>query len=129
MIFTSAFVVSALALLAVARPEPYYPYYVGPPVTTTITVTATPQPVNQCTTGNTQCCNSVQSSNSMAASALLGLLGVVIQGVEANIGIGCNAVSVLGTAVASSCNAQVVCCDNTNFNGLIAIGCNPINIA
>ncbi|EEB97008.1 hypothetical protein MPER_03760, partial [Moniliophthora perniciosa FA553] len=40
------------------------------------------EPAGQCNTGPVQCCNSVQSSSNPATSLLLGLLGVVVQGVN-----------------------------------------------
>ena len=42
-----------------------------------------------CTTGSPQCCNSVQSSNSPAVSALAGLLGVVFQSLTTQVGVTC----------------------------------------
>ncbi|KAI3615934.1 hydrophobin [Moniliophthora roreri] len=39
----------------------------------------------QCNTGPIQCCNSVQSSSDPATSLLLGLLGVVLQGINVPI--------------------------------------------
>ncbi|TFK38443.1 fungal hydrophobin-domain-containing protein [Crucibulum laeve] len=102
------------------------------PVTTTVTVTAPPTTTtitsSQCTTGPVQCCNSVQAANSAAASALLGLLGVVVDDVTALVGITCTPITVIGVG-GNSCNAQTVCCENNSFKGVIAIGCTPVNIA
>ncbi|KAL5533863.1 SC3_1 [Sanghuangporus baumii] len=100
-------VVSSLAILAVATP--------------------TPQSVSQCNTGELQCCNSVQSSSSDAISALLGLLGVVLQGVDVPVGVTCSPITVVG-AGSGGCSAAPVCCENNKFNGLISLGCTPINI-
>ncbi|KAK7472098.1 sc3 hydrophobin [Stygiomarasmius scandens] len=100
------------------------------PVTTTVTVTApatTVTQASQCNTGNLQCCNSVQSANDPAVTTLLGLLGIVVQSVDALVGITCSPISVIGIG-GNSCNAQPVCCQNNNFNGIIAIGCTPVNI-
>ncbi|KAF8881626.1 fungal hydrophobin-domain-containing protein [Infundibulicybe gibba] len=100
--------------------------------TTTITVTApaptsTPLPASQCGTGNLQCCNSLERSDGSVVGLLLGLLGVVLQGVEALVGITCSPIDILGIGQ-NSCDAQPVCCQNNNFDGIIAIGCVPINI-
>ncbi|ESK92236.1 hydrophobin [Moniliophthora roreri MCA 2997] len=81
----------------------------------------------QCNTGPIQCCNSVQSSSDPATSLLLGLLGVVLQGINVPIGLTCNPITVIG-AGGNSCTAQTVCCENNNFNGVVAVGCTPINI-
>ncbi|PPQ87943.1 hypothetical protein CVT25_001128 [Psilocybe cyanescens] len=84
-------------------------------------------PVSQCNTGDIQCCNSVQKADSNAVTALLGLLGIVLQDVTALVGLTCSPLSVIGIG-GSSCTAQPVCCTNNSFNGLIALGCTPINI-
>ncbi|KAK7472101.1 hypothetical protein VKT23_000220 [Stygiomarasmius scandens] len=101
------------------------------PVTKTVTVTApattVTEPASQCNTGPIQCCNSVQTAGSLAASTLLGLLGVVVQDLNLPIGITCSPISVVGTG-GNSCNAQPVCCEDNSFNGVIAIGCTPVNI-
>ncbi|KAF5348028.1 hypothetical protein D9758_010050 [Tetrapyrgos nigripes] len=91
---------------------------------------ATPLEVRQagqCNTGPIQCCNSVQSSNTGLVSGLLGLLGVVLGGVTAQVGVTCTPITVIGGG-GNSCTAQPVCCENNSFNGIIAIGCSPINI-
>ncbi|KAF9528302.1 fungal hydrophobin [Crepidotus variabilis] len=86
-----------------------------------------PPPPSQCNTGPIQCCNSVQSANSPAALAALALVNVVVQDVTAQIGLTCTPVSVLALA-GNSCSSQPVCCENNNFNGVVAIGCSPINL-
>ncbi|EJC98269.1 fungal hydrophobin [Fomitiporia mediterranea MF3/22] len=117
--YTSLF---ALPLLAVATP------WANP--TKTVTVTAVPtttQPASQCYTGHIQCCNSVQSASDPAVTTLLGLLGIVLSDLDVLVGLTCTPISVIG-AGGNSCSAQPVCCQNNNFNGLIAIGCTPINL-
>ncbi|ESK92234.1 hydrophobin [Moniliophthora roreri MCA 2997] len=85
------------------------------------------EPASQCNTGPVQCCNSVSSSSDPVTSLVLALLGVVVQGINVPIGLTCNPITVIG-AGANSCTAQTVCCSNNSFNGLIAVGCTPINI-
>ncbi|KLO10198.1 hydrophobin-domain-containing protein [Schizopora paradoxa] len=101
-----------------------------PTKTTTIVVTTTaPAPSgSQCSTGPVQCCNSVESSSSEAASKQLGLLGIVLQGLDIPVGITCSPIDVLSIASGSGCTAQTVCCENNNFNGLINLGCNAISL-
>ncbi|KAJ3572066.1 hypothetical protein NP233_g3338 [Leucocoprinus birnbaumii] len=96
-------------------------------VTITPTPTSTPLPASQCGTGNLQCCNALERSDGSLVGTLLGLLGVVLQGVEALIGITCSPIDILGIGQ-NSCHSQPVCCQNNDFHGLIAIGCVPINI-
>ncbi|PBK84068.1 hypothetical protein ARMGADRAFT_943952, partial [Armillaria gallica] len=64
---------------------------------------------------------------SPSVTTLLGLLGVVIGDLTANVGVTCSPISVIGVG-GTQCNSQAVCCDNNNFNGLIALGCTPLNI-
>ncbi|PAV14909.1 fungal hydrophobin [Pyrrhoderma noxium] len=113
-----------LPLLAVATP-----WGAPPPVTTTVTVTApaSSTPVSQCNTGPIQCCQSTQTASSPVVSTLLGLLGVVVGDVTALVGVTCSPISGIGIG-GNSCTAQPVCCQNNSFNGIIAIGCTPINI-
>ncbi|KAK7460516.1 hypothetical protein VKT23_009236 [Stygiomarasmius scandens] len=82
----------------------------------------------QCSTGTLQCCQSVQSATSPVVSLLLGLLGVVLGDLNLDVGLTCSPISVIGVG-GNSCTAQPVCCQNNNFNGLIAIGCSPISIS
>ncbi|KAF8993780.1 hydrophobin-315 [Cyathus striatus] len=89
---------------------------------------ATPVARDTCTTGSLQCCNSVSTAGDSAVAKLLGLLGIVVQDVTAIVGLNCSPISVIGVG-GDSCTAQSVCCTNNSFNGLIAIGCTPINIS
>ncbi|KAH6902458.1 fungal hydrophobin-domain-containing protein [Coprinopsis sp. MPI-PUGE-AT-0042] len=88
---------------------------------------AAPAAAPSCSTGPVQCCNSVSTAKDPATALLLGLLGVVVQDVNIPIGVTCSPISVIGLP-GNSCNSQTVCCDNNNFNGVVAIGCTPINI-
>ncbi|KAK0236362.1 hydrophobin-251 [Armillaria nabsnona] len=80
-----------------------------------------------CTTGETQCCQSVQSTPSDPVATLLGLLGVALGSIGANVGVTCSPISVIGIG-GNSCSAQTVCCEDNSFNGLVALGCTPINV-
>ncbi|EJD01673.1 fungal hydrophobin [Fomitiporia mediterranea MF3/22] len=132
MLFTKYIAYLALPILAVATPMPL-PGGGSPtskPPATTITVTATATETitgGQCNTGPIQCCNSVQKADSSAVTGILGLLGVVIQDINALVGLTCDPISVIGLGSAG-CSATPVCCENNTFNGLIAIGCVPIII-
>ncbi|OCH85440.1 fungal hydrophobin [Obba rivulosa] len=116
----------SLTLLAVASPW-------GAPTTTstptvTVTVTApgsTATAVSTCSTGSVQCCNSVQSASSGLGSLLLGLLGIVVEGVDVLLGVDCSPITVIGVG-GGNCNSNVVCCEDNAVGGLISIGCLPI---
>ncbi|EIN04966.1 hydrophobin-domain-containing protein [Punctularia strigosozonata HHB-11173 SS5] len=91
---------------------------------TTVTVsapTATAIPASQCDTGSLQCCNTVMNASSPSADLLLGLLGIVVNGLDVLLGVQCSPISILGLGTAS-CSAQTVCCED-NSNSLISIGC------
>jgi len=124
--FASLAAFSTFAILAAAMPNGGQPTK-----TVTVTVTAPPsgtQPASQCNTGPVQCCNSVVSQDNAAASTLLSLLGIVLQGVTADVGLTCSPLSVVGVGSGAVCNASPVCCQNNDFSALIAIGCSPVNI-
>lgn len=73
--FSKLAVITSLALLAVASPT-------------------TQASSGQCNTGKLQCCQSVQSSSTPGVSSLLGLLGVVLGGVNVPVGLTCSPISV-----------------------------------
>ncbi|KAI9573474.1 hydrophobin [Boletus coccyginus] len=82
---------------------------------------------DQCNTSDQNCCNSVQSVDQ--ASSFLsecGLLEVATE-VGALVGLNCSPLSVVGVA-GNSCTQQPVCCTNNDFNGLVNLGCTPINV-
>ncbi|PPQ73245.1 hypothetical protein CVT26_015055 [Gymnopilus dilepis] len=82
---------------------------------------------NECTTGTLQCCNSVQKGNNSTVALLFGLLGVVNPDPNGLVGVTCSPLSVIGVG-GSSCSAQPVCCTGNSFNGLLVLGCTPVNI-
>ncbi|KAJ7453304.1 hydrophobin 2 [Mycena galericulata] len=71
-----------------------------------------------------QCCNSVVSSSSSAASAVAGLLGLDLTGLDVPVGLSCSAITVVG----NNCGGTSVTCDapEQEWGGLIAINCVPI---
>ncbi|KAK0462558.1 hydrophobin-251 [Desarmillaria tabescens] len=81
----------------------------------------------KCNTGSAQCCKSVQDPKSDAAQNALGLLGIPIGAVTANVGLTCDPITVIGLGT-TSCANQPVCCENNSFNGVVALGCTPLNV-
>ncbi|KIJ48525.1 hypothetical protein M422DRAFT_81792, partial [Sphaerobolus stellatus SS14] len=81
------------------------------------------EPISQCNTGDAQCCNSTSSASNPSTAALLGLLGIVVQGVDVLVGLGCTPITVIGAGQGANCAQQPVCCTNNNFNGLVNVGC------
>ncbi|KAF9047509.1 hydrophobin-251 [Panaeolus papilionaceus] len=82
---------------------------------------------NSCNVGSLQCCNSVQSANDASIAGLVGLLSLLVGPITGQVGLTCSPITVVGTA-GNSCSAQPVCCTNNNFNGVINLGCSPINL-
>ncbi|KAK0464028.1 hydrophobin-251 [Armillaria novae-zelandiae] len=76
-----------------------------------------------------QCCQSTENSDNLSPSTkgLLAGLGVVVGDLTADVGLTCSPISVIGVG-GTNCNAQTVCCENNNFNGVVALGCTPINV-
>ncbi|KIP11529.1 hydrophobin [Phlebiopsis gigantea 11061_1 CR5-6] len=127
--------VLALSLLAAATPAPLADKRWATPTTTpavtktvtvTTTATATSIPASSCTTGPIQCCQSMQSASAPQASLLLGLLNIVVQGVDVLVGLTCSPITVVGVGSGNSCSANTVCCENNSVGSLISIGCVPV---
>ncbi|EMD31832.1 hypothetical protein CERSUDRAFT_88700 [Gelatoporia subvermispora B] len=119
--------VLSFTLLAVANPWGAPPTTTSTP-TVTVTVTAPASTVtaaSQCSTGSVQCCESTESANSGLGGLLLGLLGIVVEGVDVLLGVNCSPISVIGVG-GGNCNSNVVCCQDNAVGGLISIGCIPI---
>ncbi|KIJ28123.1 hypothetical protein M422DRAFT_190150 [Sphaerobolus stellatus SS14] len=87
-----------------------------------------PQSVNQCNTGTTSCCNTVESATDSPVASLLGLLGIVLGDITGQIGLGCTPITVIGVGSGANCAQQPVCCTGNTFNGLINVGCTPISL-
>ena len=49
-----------------------------------------------------------------ATSIIVGLLGIVLEGVDALVGLDCSPITVIGVGTGNSCDANVVCCQNNN---------------
>ncbi|KIJ06437.1 fungal hydrophobin [Paxillus involutus ATCC 200175] len=85
-------------------------------------------PASQCNTGGLQCCNNVQSATSAnAANPEWDLVSKVV-GLAGNVGTSCTPITAIGLGSGSSCTAQPVCCTGNTFNGLVNIGCTPVNL-
>ncbi|KAJ7276755.1 fungal hydrophobin [Mycena rebaudengoi] len=102
----SVIVASVLVTLAAATPT-----------ARTNTPPTTPQ-------NSPQCCNSVVSSGSTAASAVAALLGLDLTGLNVPIGLSCSPITVAG----NNCGSTTVTCaaPEKQWGGLIAINCIPI---
>ncbi|KAF8879288.1 hydrophobin-251 [Infundibulicybe gibba] len=100
-----------------------------PLITAAITIPRRAIPASQCDTGKLQCCQETQDSKALSppTNFLLGLLGVVLDGLTAQVGLTCSSIGVVAIS-GNSCSTQPVCCENNSFSGLVALGCTPVNI-
>ncbi|RPD65514.1 hydrophobin-domain-containing protein [Lentinus tigrinus ALCF2SS1-7] len=114
MMFTRALALTSMVSLSVLAAA--MPGGSPPPPTTTISVKPGPtsMPKSKCSVGNLQCCNETQKATNPATSVLLALIGVVVQGVDALVGLDCNPISVVNVGGSNQCNAQTVCCPDNN---------------
>ncbi|KAG1750387.1 hydrophobin [Suillus paluster] len=83
---------------------------------------------SQCDTGNIQCCQSTQSVDAYNNNATVHGLIPIVANIIGDLGFGCSPITVVGTAQGATCLQQPVCCSNEKYNGLINIGCSPINV-
>ncbi|KAI6132864.1 hydrophobin-1 precursor [Pisolithus croceorrhizus] len=82
----------------------------------------------QCNTGPIQCCSTVGACGSHSdIDNLISLLGLSVP-VGTQVGANCSPLSVVGTGGGAQCSGQTVCCEQNNWNGLINIGCLPLNL-
>ncbi|KAF8054245.1 hydrophobin-251 [Lyophyllum atratum] len=82
---------------------------------------------SQCNTGTTACCNKLHNAHDQNMTGLLGLLGISVKDITGQVGFGCSPISAFGIA-GNSCTAQPVCCTGNHFEGLVVVGCSPINV-
>ncbi|KAJ8590865.1 fungal hydrophobin [Rhizopogon salebrosus TDB-379] len=86
----------------------------------------------QCNTGDIKCCQgSTTIGTASQYNALAELFGVVpiIADPEDALNFNCSPFTIVGTGSGATCSHQPVCCSNNNMNGLVNIGCTPINLA
>lgn len=98
MKFAAITAVLVLPFLAVATPVVQNNTPTPTTVTVTQTATQTAIAVSQCNVGSVQCCDSTSTSSNIVTSLLLGLLGIVVQGVNVPIGVTCSPITVVGAS-------------------------------
>ncbi|KIK80821.1 hypothetical protein PAXRUDRAFT_157609 [Paxillus rubicundulus Ve08.2h10] len=82
---------------------------------------------SQCTTGQIVCCNDLKSADAVAnLSSITGLLATEA-GLFGNVGVRCSTLTVIGEGKSCIANQQPLCCLDNNYNGLVSLGCSPIN--
>ncbi|KAG6906771.1 hypothetical protein DXG01_012160 [Tephrocybe rancida] len=81
---------------------------------------------DSCSTGEQHCCNTAQDAKSTNAFFMDSFVGAGLLGAIGQVGLTCTPVTALGVS-GTSCSSQAVCCSNNNFNGVVALGCTPVN--
>ncbi|KAF7419395.1 hypothetical protein PC9H_001985 [Pleurotus ostreatus] len=82
---------------------------------------------SRCNTESVKCCNKSEDAETFKKSASAALIPIKIGDITGKVYSECS--PIVGLIGGSSCSAQTVCCDNAKFNGLVNIGCTPINVA
>ncbi|KAF5322071.1 hypothetical protein D9619_001630 [Psilocybe cf. subviscida] len=82
---------------------------------------------DQCSGGQINCCGSTQNSTALNLGTLSSALGIQLPNISGLIGLTCTSVALL-SALGQQCSSQQVCCTNNSFNGVVALGCNAINL-
>ncbi|KIM53113.1 hypothetical protein SCLCIDRAFT_139587 [Scleroderma citrinum Foug A] len=98
-------------------------------------VAAAPEPIvardgSSCSNGTLQCCTSTFDATQSNLNLLQSLLGVTasIPIVGPLLALNCSPITGLGIGTGANCAQQAVCCQNTQFSGLINIGCTNLNL-
>ncbi|KLO19516.1 hypothetical protein SCHPADRAFT_935309 [Schizopora paradoxa] len=74
------------------------------------------------------CCDSTTTSGAAGIAQLLQSLGLVVQGANVPIGLGCSPITVVGVS-GTSCTNDPVTCDQVDSTSLIGINCTPIDVS
>ncbi|KIJ67321.1 hypothetical protein HYDPIDRAFT_108039 [Hydnomerulius pinastri MD-312] len=69
-----------------------------------------------------------QQADSSAVTSLLALLGIVVEDLTGQVGLGCSPITAVGTGSGATCTQEPVCCTGNSYSGLINLGCSPINL-
>ncbi|KIM59241.1 hypothetical protein SCLCIDRAFT_1036957 [Scleroderma citrinum Foug A] len=98
-------------------------------------VAAIPEPViarggSSCSNGTLSCCNNTYKADQTGVNAIQSLLGVLVSLPVTGplLATGCTPISVVGVLSGNSCAQQTVCCQGTQFNGLVNVGCDNVNV-
>ncbi|KAG6337308.1 hypothetical protein ID866_1770 [Astraeus odoratus] len=105
-----------------------------PVITLSALVAAAPEPVvarggTDCSNGTLQCCSQTLDATQTNANLLEGLLGIVVSPLLGPLlALNCSPITVIGISGGATCAQQAVCCQGTQFNGLVNVGCTAVNL-
>ncbi|KAF9463881.1 hydrophobin [Collybia nuda] len=83
----------------------------------------------KCNTGAAYCCNETRQAQTVTDAKTKAIIAAVAQGFTGTIGQNCSPITGLGVGGGASCSQKPVCCENNQMNGLVVIGCTPIDIS
>ncbi|KAG0708435.1 fungal hydrophobin [Suillus ampliporus] len=82
----------------------------------------------QCDTGSIQCCQSAMTFAAAEQAFPAFDLAAIDAWADALVGLTCSPLSVVGTGSGCAANQEPLCCEGNSYNGLVNLGCSPINI-
>ncbi|KAG0698901.1 hydrophobin [Suillus ampliporus] len=82
----------------------------------------------QCNTGNIQCCTGSQSHTEYNQFASQCGLAQIAASVIGAVGLNCSPITAVGTGNGARCNQKPMCCSNNKMNGVVNVGCSPMDV-
>ncbi|PVF95038.1 fungal hydrophobin [Serendipita vermifera] len=90
-------------------------------------VLAAPTEINNCNVEQEYCCDQTYYSDDKNFLDFAGLVGILVPVERTMVGVQCNPIANIVGGV-KGCQASAVCCSENNFNGLVNVGCNSIQL-
>ncbi|KAG1871888.1 hypothetical protein C8R48DRAFT_670328 [Suillus tomentosus] len=85
---------------------------------------------DECNTGNIQCCKSATSVENYNLMALNDPSLITIPAdLVGLVGLDCSALTIVGGGAGCEANQEPMCCSNNKYDGVVNVGCTPINIS
>ncbi|KAK0476863.1 hydrophobin 2 [Armillaria novae-zelandiae] len=78
----------------------------------------------KCNSGSLQCCNPA----ARPVQSALGVLNIPIGTITADVGLTCDPITVRRSGDHAVCLTSLLAADNNNYNGVVALGCTPVNL-
>ncbi|KIJ21244.1 fungal hydrophobin [Paxillus involutus ATCC 200175] len=82
----------------------------------------------KCNTGSPFCCDSTYTNDPTKLASLSKSLGIALPSVTGLIALTCTPITGLGTSTGAVCNQKPVCCTDNGYNGVVNLGCSPLDL-